>query len=251
MRYQGGKYRLSKRIARIVEELRSPGQIYYEPFCGSCVVAEKISGIRIASDINPYLIALFRQLQAGWSPPTTIDEGFYSLVKNNMNNMSPAIVAFVGIGCSYGGKWFGGFARDKKGTRDLANETYRNLIKQRDKIDDIAFSCWDYRDLNPSNAIIYCDPPYANTTQDGYICDFNHEEFWDVMRKWGENNTVLVSEYSAPEDIGILTEWSHGTALNNQSGDNTWKNNRTERLFLLSPNANDIINMFNQQENNG
>jgi DNA adenine methylase len=89
MRYMGGKFRQSKHYAPIINELRA-GRPYLEPFLGSAVVMEKIQGgIRIGSDANQYLIALYKAIQGGWIPPEHISEADYSLLAD-MPHQSPS-----------------------------------------------------------------------------------------------------------------------------------------------------------------
>ena len=51
----------------------------------------------------------------------------------------------------------------------------------------------------PSECVIYCDPPYINTA--GYIGDFNHDEFYDwCIEKAKQGYKVFISEYDIPRD---------------------------------------------------
>jgi DNA adenine methylase len=60
----------------------------------------------------------------------------------------------------------------------------------------------------PKGAVIYCDPPYANTKQYGYAnqekMDYDH--FWNWVRELSKDNYVFVSEQSAPDDFEIIWE---------------------------------------------
>ena len=60
--------------------------------------------------------------------------------------------------------------------------------------------------------------------------EFNHDEFWDIMRKWSKDNTVLISEYSAPEDFEIV--WEKQVKLDIRDKNNK-KQKRTEKLFKI------------------
>ena len=52
---------------------------------------------------------------------------------------------------------------------------------------------------DPSECVIYCDPPYINTA--GYIGDFNHDEFYDwCIEKAKQGYKVFISEYDMPRD---------------------------------------------------
>lgn len=51
-----------------------------------------------------------------------------------------------------------------------------------------------------SDSVIYCDPPYINTS--GYLDDFDHEKFYEWLRKCREKNQqVFISEYQMPNDF--------------------------------------------------
>lgn len=60
-------------------------------------------------------------------------------------------------------------------------------------------SCSDYRDVDiPSGAVIYCDPPYRNTTRYSFS-DFDSDEFWQWAQRQSRRASVYVSEETAPE----------------------------------------------------
>ena len=39
-----------------------------------------------------------------------------------------------------------------------------------------------------------------------YSKDFNHKEFWNLVRELSKNNIVYVSEQEAPEDFEVVWE---------------------------------------------
>ena len=106
---------------------------------------------------------------------------------------------------------------------------YVSLLKITEKIKDVDFFCKDYRNINPKNKIIYCDPPYLNNDylQNKYF-KFDTEEFWKIMRRWSKNNIVIISEYTAPDDFECI--WSNDihTIHNKKS------NIKTEKLFMYT-----------------
>lgn len=67
-------------------------------------------------------------------------------------------------------------------------------MKQAPNIKGVVIENKSYLKLEiPNNSIIYCDPPYQNTTK--YSSTFNHEIFWDWARgKRIEGHQVFVSE---------------------------------------------------------
>ena len=48
------------------------------------------------------------------------------------------------------------------------------------------------------------------------------------MRNWSKNNTVIISEYEAPNDFECIKEINTKTDIRNRSGK---RENRVERLF--------------------
>lgn len=200
MQYLGGKNRIGKKIATYLEAIRGDRE-YLEPFVGGAWVLQEISGRRTASDSNEALITMYLALQDGWIPPEEVSESMYAEYKLKQDATDP-MTAFIGIGCSFGGKWFGGYARS--GDRDYCHNARNSLIKQLPKIKDVLFKYRDYHNWIPYNCLVYCDPPYEGTT--GYKDKFDTASFWETMRKWSENNIVIVSEYKAPTDFKCVLE---------------------------------------------
>lgn len=194
---------------------------------GGANVIDKVDGKRIGNDVNTYLVAMWKAVQAGWVPPSNISEDEYRDIKQNKDRYPPELVAFVGFGCSHSGKWFQAYAWDKT-NRNYADESARNVLKQRPGIQGVVFTSVNYDEIDiPPNSIIYCDPPYANTTK--YKDGLDHEKFWEWCRqKVREGHQVFVSEYSAPDDFRCVWSSKESAVL----GRNTKK--ATERLFVWS-----------------
>lgn len=226
MQYFGGKQRISKQIVEVLNEYRKGNQPLVEPFVGGCNIISKMSGERYCYDINEYLIEMYKAVQNGWTPPAIITEEEYDYIRNNKDKDKP-LTGFVGIGCSYSGKWFGGYARNKTG-RNYCLNAHNSILKQLNEIRDIKFDCKDYKELEFDGCLIYCDPPYKDTTKYPIIGEFNTEEFWNVMRNWSKNNTVIISEYEAPNDFECIKEIHTKTDIRNSDGK---RENRVERLF--------------------
>lgn len=225
MQYLGSKARIAKKILPIILKGRKPDQYYVEPFVGGCNSIDKVSGPRIGNDSNPYLIILWKSLQNGWIPPTTISKELYTDIRKNPNNHLTELVCFVGLLCSFGGKWFGGYAANSKGD-NYAERGTRVLLKQIKHLLDVEFCSFEYNEIYiPSNSIIYCDPPYANTTQ--YKDKFDSVKFWEWCReKFKEGHKIFISEYSAPDDFECLIEIPISTKLNKNKDQP-----RIEKLF--------------------
>jgi len=230
MRYFGGKARLGKKIAEVVNSYLTNEKDYIEPFVGGANVTQYIwNGCkgRYCYDINPYLIEFWKSLISGYFPPKNLTKEEYLYIKNNKDE-NKDLTGFVGFGCSFAGKWFGGFAKSR--TRDYCLNAYNSVMKKNKGLIRCIFNCLFYQEINPINAIIYCDPPYANTTKYDYCPNFNSEEFWQIMRKWPKNNIVIISEYSAPDDFKCIEEFKTKTDIRNKYNK---KEDRIEKLFKL------------------
>lgn len=230
MQYLGGKSKIRKQVARFLESVRE-GRDYLEPFVGGGWVLQEMSGRRTASDGNTALIAMYQALQHGWIPPDYVSEDEWRHYRKMDCVVADPMMAFARFGCGFGGDWNGGYARSK-GKTCYAATSKRSLLKQLPMIQDVEFVACDYTDHRPSDMLIYCDPPYANTTSYGAFNGFDHNEFWKTMREWSVNNTVVVSEYSAPDDFICVAEFESRMGLTN----NGTRPVRTEKLFMLAPN---------------
>lgn len=228
IRYFGGKTRTCKQIAEVIEQQRENNQKFISPFLGGAWVESLIGGDKECYDKHPYLIEMYKELQRGWIPPTKLSKEEYLHIKDNKDE-NPHLTGFVGFGCSFAGKWFGGYAKDKS-DRNYCLNAHNSIIKKMDGLMDSYFDCKDYKDLNPDNSIIYCDPPYKGTTQYSkkLVGDFDTDEFWDIMRKWSKNNIVLISEYEAPDDFEVV--WQQEVKLDIRDKNNE-KKKRIEKLF--------------------
>ena len=227
MQYLGGKSKIRKQLAAVIESFRTPDQMYFEPFVGGGWVLQEISGVRMAADGNVSLIAMYATLQKGWQPPDFVSEEEWRFWRESEDIHNP-MKAFCGFGCSFGGKWFGGYARSE-GKNCYAATSKRSLLKQLPTIRDVCFLAGDFTNWYPEGMLIYCDPPYAETTNYGAFAGFDHDLFWDTVRMWAEKNTVLVSEYVAPDDFVCVAEFNSRMGLTT-AGERPV---RTERLFKM------------------
>jgi len=233
LRYLGGKTRNAKWIAQEIAFRRKPNQTYIEPFCGGLSVSVAVnSGSMQLYDIHPGLINLYRGLKDGTfaisEKRCTQEE--YKAISLNPDHTDP-YHTMVGFGLSYAGKWWGGYDTYYD-NREQVGKTWTMLVnsltkKMKSLPADIVFGCSDYRDLNPQDTIIYADPPYADATKYEFIKGFGYTEFWDVMREWSKNNTVLVSEYAAPDDFVCVRQAYYKVQMCRK------QQNRTEKLFTL------------------
>lgn len=222
MHYFGGKSRIAKRLAQYMT-IHREFDTYFEPFVGGLNVIQYMRGRRIANDINPYIIELYKAVQNGYEPPSNVSEDEYYRIKAGEDIK---LIGFVGHACSFGGKWWGGYARDGRGT-NYASAGRNSLLKKN--IDGVEFHSQDYKLFEPKEMIIYCDPPYASTYKGWGGTVFDTNEFWNVMRKWSVNNQVFISEYVAPDDFKCVLGIETNIEIRSKNG----REERVERLFTI------------------
>lgn len=144
-------------------------------------------------------------------------------------------MGLVGFCASFGAKYFGGYARDSKedNSGKWSAGAIRNLKKQLDNIKDVRFKNIRFQDLPLDKIrgyVIYCDITYCGTTK--YATDsFPYEEFYDWVKAASVNNTVLVSEYSMPDEFTCIWQKETKTLLDSNKEKLDDKNIRIEKLF--------------------
>jgi DNA adenine methylase len=246
----GSKRRIANELNSIMQPFYKDYGVYVEPFVGGANMIKSVTHPnRIGYDSNEYIIAYFNALKYGWLPPKDVSEESYKDIKNNKDKYPKELVCFVGICCSFAGKWFGGYARDRIGknyatigfnscikndvplTRNFANEGHNYAVKKDlPYIKPVTFIHSDYRDIVFTEpTIIYCDPPYRNVT--AYKDKFDHEQFYEWCHKQKSNgHKLFISEYNMPNDFTCI--WSKEQAIYLDNNTNTPRN-VTERLYTL------------------
>jgi DNA adenine methylase len=204
MQYMGGKSKISKDIAEILNKY-TPGKPFVSLFCGALSVESKVIASQyILNNSHKYLIALFRAMQDGFEPPENVSRDEYYYIKEHKDE-NPAITGFVGFGCSFGGRWFEGYAKNKTGT-NYAKQSKNSLMKKFDSLMGATFYNGDYKGISiPAGAIVYADPPYANTKKFSNK-SFGHSEFWEHVSIKSKDNIIFISELIAPKDFVFIWE---------------------------------------------
>lgn len=197
----GGKSRIAKRIAPflIADGIRC--HTYLEPFIGGGSVFAEVSSyfeIAVGADANPDLVMLWRELAAGWQPPSTLTHEEWKVLRDAEPS---ALRAFAGFGCSFGGRFFEGYAHPRP-SHDYAGQAQRGLLRKAERMHaSPEFHHVSYDTWSPSaGTLVYCDPPYDNTKSYSGIDRFDSGRFWKIAESWAEAGAmVFVSEYVAPE----------------------------------------------------
>jgi DNA adenine methylase len=230
MHYLGGKFRLRDKIIPIINSIE--GDMYVEPFCGACWIGAGVNKkVRVLSDVNKYLIAMWQEVQKGWSPPWKVTEEEYDRIRDDYRGgegkYPDYLVGFVGFAGSYGGKFWGGYARNPNSNRNYIANASASLVKLIPRLETAKFIHQSYSQVFTNlmrlsqKAVVYCDPPYEGTTECAGAPKFNHEEFWHNVKVVSSKHYVLTSSYAGP--LEVIGEFSTSTNLN--------QNPRVERLF--------------------
>jgi DNA adenine methylase len=220
MRYFGGKSKISKQLAEYINTYANMHNMYIEPFCGSCNVASKVNiENKILNDKHFYLIEMFKALQNGWLPPDAVGAEEYKLAKLNQDK-NPHVAGFVGFSCSFAGKYWGGYARSND--RNYADESKKSILNKMKNLKNAQFTCKDFSELDYEDSLIYCDPPYLNTTQyyKKILGRFNYDEFLKWIKEQSKKNIVLISEYkhNLPKDAKLVFEIPSISGVRNKDG---------------------------------
>ena len=216
MKYVGSKAGIIRHIAPIIHNSLSTGNgAYVEPFVGGGNSIVRINANkRIGADANRYVISLLSELRDGWIPPD-ISREEYTDIRDHKDSYDDHLVGWAGVGCSYSGKWFGGYAglvKTRDGIRDYISEARRNVLAQAPLLTGVDLRHCDYENLSiQDGSVIYCDPPYANTLK--YPGEFDTRKFWLWCEDMSRFNSVLVSEYEAPEGWSTLWHGMRGSSL--------------------------------------
>jgi DNA adenine methylase len=222
----GGKSRIAKDISAIINDYTKGELPFVSLFCGSCAIESNVnSPYKICNDKHEYLIAMWKALQNGYELPDNITKEQYQNIKANLDR-DKALSGFVGFGCSFGGKWWGGYAKDNTGT-NYAAQSKRAVLKELDGIRDAYMFSDDYKNIPFHNfSVVYLDPPYTNTT--GYSTDaIDYNDFWEWCRNASKSHIVLISEEQAPEDFIPIWQKSFTRTLDRN------KNNQPQKIEKL------------------
>lgn len=158
------------------------------------------------SDIHEDLILLYSKIATDgidWIPEDVNEETWREYRRAEPSSLR----GFIGFGCSFGGRWFEGYARG--GNTNYAAQSKRSLAKHLDTWKQVTnVSVKSYLDLTPkAGDVLYLDPPYAGTKEYSGTDRFNADVFWEKATQWSQQGAIVfVSEYNAP--MGWKSLWS-------------------------------------------
>lgn len=235
MRYMGGKFRQSKAIVQCLKPCFSENTVYVEPFCGGLWSAARIAkelrpGSMMLNDINKPLMLLWQKcLKEGcdWLPTDLQEvEQHYHEIKTAADDANP-LTAWYGIACSFGGKWFGGVARNSHSDNGVGFEPQKRSTAEKVRAVGMCnpqFFVGSYENLGiPDGAVVYCDPPYAGRTKAHHFGTWDDSAFWQWVRDLSSRCTVFVSCFDCPSDFKVVYSWGDTVVrhLNSKGTDGT------------------------------
>lgn len=241
MQYLGGKSRAAKHIVSEIVA-RSDGRTrWVEPFVGGAAVAEAAAGHfteLVLSDAHEDLILMWQSAISGRVFPEDVFESTYRDLRHEPPS---ALRGFVGFATSFGGKWFGGYARNRSGT-NYAAQGSRVVERAAQRLRGARVVQRPYQlataDID-ANTVVYCDPPYANTTGYTGVDSFDHTFFWKTCTRWADAGAlVFVSEYSCPDSVGSCVWERPQTDGLRKKG--VGKTQSVEKLFQIYPSASEM-----------
>lgn len=233
MQYLGGKSRLGARIVQaILDDLGVKRLTLAVDLCsGAGGVTHRLADVSdrvIAVETHPGLVALHKAVQDGWVPPEHVSEAQYQEVRRG--DQTTALAAFVGFACSFGGKWWGGYARNAA-RRNFAHGGSKSVRERvRPNVEHVAndATAWPCDGAE----VVYCDPPYTGTTGYAAIGRVGDDAFWHRLADIASpERACYLSEYAEAPPAGVEARLVWTAPVH--SGQLTKANSRPERLWRV------------------
>ena len=237
MRYLGGKYRLARKIVAEILRAAPETQGFCEPFMGGGAVTLELAKHRptLAGDAGPGLLDLYRLVCTGWRVPAAgVSDSEYRFLRNNLRGSGLAVVAAVGFGLSFGGKFFDGLARPSACYASQFNNWADRFCAQSGihLRPEATVDYTNWRQYAQPGVTFYADPPYAATEGYALAGAWDAKTFFAEARLWRACGArVFISEFSAP--FRCVAEFTRTVEVDNASG----KPRKTcvDRLFEVDP----------------
>lgn len=249
MSYVGGKHRLRKPIAGLImrECARLETREVWEPFCGGLHITAELGrrGVSVhASDLSRAAITYYRAIRFGWEPPKggVTRAQWETLKLAHQAGESSPMISFAGFSCSFNGIFFASYdGADRTAADGGTRRPLSRYLNLRNRVAACSFASLECKSFDtvriPPRAVVYCDPPYANTDTSAYRSltaderQFDHAAFWTWCRGLAlRGAAVLVSEYTAPDDVECIWAREVPTSSKHHTGS---AGTAVERVFRI------------------
>lgn len=250
MRYSGSKRRIARHIIPIITRELDADTTFVDAFGGGMnVISEVDHDRKMAVELNRYVCALWKHIREQtlkgkgtetYLPKRMTRETYEDIRRDyaeGTGRYPMHITGYTATALSYGGAWFNGYARfNPNKNEDHILEAFNGITRQVENfrnLKDTVFVNASYDDVElPEKAVIYCDPPYANTK--GYENGaFDHDRFWQWCRDTAKKGyRVYVSEYEAPEDFTCVWQGQRKDGMGTTKKGGRQKT-KTEKLFTI------------------
>ena len=114
------------------------------------------------------------------------------------------------------------------------NKTLQQLqqLERLQQLDELKATNKSYQEFSKvSGAILYLDPPYEGSYQEGYINSFDSQEFYNWAFEMSKSNIVIISSYSiSDERFEVVYSFDKARSCLQGGTSNKRKN---EKLFMV------------------
>ncbi len=237
MKYFGSKTRLQSSIVEVIGPNIKTASTVYEPFVGggNATVAlapiANAAGVKyVASDVNSSMVACLSALARGWVPPQLTKDEYRSLLlayrSRGKKFAATALEGFALSACAFRGAWATGFCGEEIMLQQIeAGKRMAPLLA------GVEFKVSSYHTISPDDGdVVYCDPPYAGTSQVGGVAGFDVDAFWSWADACVDRCAkVFVSESCAPKEWTPVFESVHYNSSTDK--DDSINKFRVERIY--------------------
>ena len=131
--------------------------------------------------------------------------------------------------------WFNAKLEKNKTLQQLQQLVQLQQLQQLERLqqlDELKATNKSYQEFSKvSGAILYLDPPYEGSYQEGYINSFDSQEFYNWAFEMSKSNIVIISSYSiSDESFEVVYSFDKARSCLQGGTSNKRKN---EKLFMV------------------
>ena len=208
-------------------------------WCGRChVESQSRIPIKILTDDRPGIVDLMHRIVFHkWTPPTTLTQADWNLLKRFKDELSPSMEIFCGYAYAQRGeKWYA-YDDRRASSRNLGDEAWRGILRTGHTLDRnsdqwsimhresmfIPFPVWDEEHENSKIALYINIPPHVTVTTQYHM--------WLALEEWLQGPGGRTAFISLPQDpkVRFLKRWVLPTVY---ATDNIYKLEGDLRLKL-------------------